>query len=224
MIMTKSNAKPPAQADSPDTIAATVQLRNRFYVDGYRATQAVMVLLGVALVGSVWLNFRQASRPAPPPAYFSVDGFGRITPVVPLSDPLLNTSQLANWVSESLAQAYTLDAKNYAAQVEGNRTKFTSDGFEQYKSALIESGTIDLIKRKILIASATVTSAPIIVDTMRAPDGTLFWKMQAPMLVTYTSAKEQLTENLMVNLVVTRVPTTERPSGVAINQFVSRRR
>lgn len=222
--MTTSPAKTKSPVASPDEIGATVQLRNRFYVDGYRATQALMVLLGVALTGSVWLNFRQASRAAPPPAYFAVDGTGRLTPIVPLSDPLLNTSQLANWVSEALAQAYTLDAKNYATQVENNRGKFTSEGFEQYKEALISSGTIDLIKRKVLISSATVTSAPIIVDTLRAPDGTLFWKMQAPMLVTYTSAREQLTENLMVNLVVARVPTTERSNGVAINQFVSRRR
>lgn len=222
--MKKSPSQAKHTAESPDEIASTVHLRNRFYVDGYRATQAVMVLLGLALAGSVWLNFRQANRPAPPPAYFAVDGNGRLTPIVPLADPLLNTSQLANWVSEALAQAYTLDAKNYATQVEGNRAKFTSEGFEQYKEALVSSGTIDLIKRKVLISSATVTSAPIIVDTLRAPDGTLFWKMQAPMLVTYTSAREQLTENLMVNLVVARVPTTERASGVAINQFVSRRR
>lgn len=201
-----------------------VTMRNAFYRDGYRATQALMVLLGFALLGSVWMNVKLLTREAPPPKYFATRPDGTTVPMTALDDPILNTSQLTNWVAKSVAKALTLDAKNYVGQVNENSSIFTYEGFEQYKAALQDSGTLELIKKKVMITSAAITSPPVIVDTLRTADGVLFWKIQVPMTVGYASAKDSYTQQLIVNLVVTRVPTTERVDGVAISQFVTKPR
>lgn len=213
-----TSAKPASRTGALEVI----QLRNDFYRDGYRSAQTISVLLTIALLFSLGFNFYLASRPKPKPQYFSTSPAGTLTPMVPLDNPLLSMNQLNNWVVNAVTKAYTLDAKNYVKQIGENGRYFTAEGYEQYKQALVESQQLKLIKEKVMITSVTATGSPVVLDAMRTADGTLMWKMQVPLMVQYTSAKESLAQSVVASLVVTRVPTTESIDGVAISQIVAR--
>ncbi len=214
--------KPGAQPTQNTGALEAIALRNDFYQDGYRSAQTTNVLLAVGFLLSVALNFYQASRPPLSPKYFATTPSGAILPMTPLDNPLLNTNQLGNWVTNAVTKAYTLDAKNYVKQINENARYFTREGFEQYKQALLESQQLKLIKDEVMITSAVSNGAPVIINAMRTREGTLMWRMQMPMTVQYSSAKKSYVQNVMINLVVSRVETHEYPDGVAITQMVSR--
>lgn len=222
--MSATRSVPPSSAPSspPTGALERIRLRNDYYVDGYRASQTIAVLVSVICVLSIAMNFYQASRPPEPPKYFAVKQDGSLTPIVPLSDPLMNQSQLSNWVAKAVSQAFTLDAKNYVSQINANSILFTNEGFDQYKAALNESSQLRVIKEKVMITTAVVNGAPVIVDAMRTQVGTLMWKIQVPMTVQYASSKESYVQSVIVNLIVTRVPTTISEYGVAITQMTSK--
>lgn len=214
--------KPAQRVTKPESGLQAVHLRNTFYRDGYRASQTISVLLALGLIISILGNIFQASRSAPPPVYFATTPSGSLIPMAPLDDPLLNPTQLANWVQEAVTSAYTLDAKNYVQQIQRNERFFTSEGFEQYRAALSDSQQLKVIKEKVMITSAVPDGVPVVVDTGRSAQGALMWKMQMPVTVEYTSAKERYVQKLIVTLVTMRRPTTENPMGVGITQLIAR--
>lgn len=214
--------RPVTDARKPPSGLTMVMLRNNFYRDGYRSSSATSVLLAIGLIFSVLGNIYQGTRDRPAPVYFATSPSGILTPMVALSDPILNPTQLANWVQEAVASSFTLDAKNYVQQIQKNSVFYTPDGFQEYKNALSSSNQLQLIKEKVMITSAIPDGVPAVIGTARTRDGTLMWKMQMPLTVEYTSAKEHYVQKLMVTMVIIRRPTTETPSGVGITQLTAR--
>ena len=97
---------------------------------------------------------------------------------------------------------------------------FTSDGWNQFITALSESNNLDAVKTKKLVVSAVATAAPVILQKGLL-NGRYAWRIQMPILVTYQSASEFSQQNLNVTMLVTRVDTLNSPRGIGIAQFIS---
>ncbi|MES1986730.1 MAG: DotI/IcmL/TraM family protein, partial [Pseudomonadota bacterium] len=84
-----------AEQISTDAVE-TVMLRNGFYRDSYRRVMLVLLLAIMLIVGlSVVLGYLITHPPEP--KYFATTIDGRITPLIPLSQPNTSTSALLQW-------------------------------------------------------------------------------------------------------------------------------
>jgi intracellular multiplication protein IcmL len=195
-----------------------IRLRNNFYRDNYhRIVGALLVLLLVnfILVGVVF--YQIYDRPSP--QYFATSTDGRITPIFPLSEPMIGPADLLQWASRAAVAAYTYNFVDYREALQGVQNNFTPDGWKFFEAALVSSRTLETVIAKKLVVSAVATGAPVILD-QGVINGRYAWKVQMPLLVTYQSASEQTQQPVIVTEVVTRVPTVNMPRGIAVASFV----
>lgn len=232
MSLFKKKTKVSESADVPETPAedidrplsgyAVVEQRNSFYRDGFRYVVGALLLVTFALFGSLLLNgFQWYSAKDVKRDYFTVDAEGRLTPIIPLNAPFKTREQILNWASEAVTSAYTMDAANYVQRGEEISRYFTTDGFNEYVQAMNTSGTIELIKKETLIATAVPLAVPSVINEGEV-NGTYMWRVRVPIRVQYQTQGKGTTQNLMVTVVIQRLPTETTKYGVGISQFVSR--
>ena len=51
-------------------------------------------------------------------------------------------------------------------------------------------------------------------------DGVYVWKIQIPVMITYTNVNKTIHQPLSVTVIVERVPVQDNPNQIAINQFL----
>lgn len=202
-----------------DDALELVRLRNNFYRDNYRRVVSAllaMVIINFLLILTVF--YQIANRPSP--QYFATSTDGKITPLYPLSEPMIAPTELLQWASRAATAAYTYNFVDYREALQRVQNNFTPDGWTYFEEALKGSRTLEAVIAKKLVVSAVATAAPVIVD-QGVINGRYAWKVQMPLLVTYQSASEQTQQPVVITMVVTRVPTVNMPRGIAIASFVS---
>lgn len=195
-----------------------VQLRNSFYHDNYRKVVGalllcvfIILLLGGAIIYII-------THP-PAPQYFATSVDGRITPLIPLAQPNLSNAAILQWANEAAISSYTYNFVNYRKALQDASQYFTPEGWQAFLSALKSSNNLDAVTAKKLIVTAVATGAPVIQE-QGVLLGRYTWKVQMPMLVSYQSANQVSQQNVMVNMLITRISTLSSARGIGIAQFV----
>ena len=195
-----------------------VALRNNFYRDGQRK-MILVLLVSIAANFVLALMLVYIIMHPPAPKYFATSINGRITPLFPLNEPNQSDSAVLQWANQAAIAAFTYNFVNYRTELQASSGFFTSDGWDQFLSALQQSNNLDAVKAKKLIVSAVATRAPIILQKGLL-NGNYAWRVQMPLLVTYQSASEFSQQNNVVTMLITRVSTLNSPRGIGISQFV----
>lgn len=208
-----------AEAEAEQYAAELVKLRNNFYHDNYRRVVAVLLftILIITVLGGV-VAYLVTHRPAP--SYFATSGDGRITKLIPLSQPNLSKAAVLQWATRAAISVYSYNFVNYRKALQDASVYFTTDGWHQFMGALKGSNNLDAVQNKKLVVSAVPTGAPVILQE-GVVNSRYTWKMQLPVLVTYQSASQNIQVSLLVTMVVSRVPTLNTPEGIGIAQFVA---
>lgn len=202
-----------------DDAVELVRLRNNFYRDNYRRVVGSLLLMIVIMLLLITVIFYQITH-RPEPQYFATSTDGRITPLFPLSEPMIAPNELLQWAERSAVAAYTYNFVNWREALQSVQNNFTPDGWKYFENALKMAMTLETVTAKKLVASAVATGAPVILD-QGVINGRYAWKVQMPLLVTYQSSTEQIQQSLVVTMVISRVPTVDMPRGIAIVSFVS---
>jgi intracellular multiplication protein IcmL len=215
-------AAAPARSNmGPSTGGAEMVVhRNKFYVDQFRSAVKLNFVLAAALVLSLCLNgYLAISRPEP--RYFATTADGRLFEMAPLDQPNLSHDALFDWASRAAVKPYVFDFKNYREQIQAASKNFTSTGWKDYLDAMQQSNLLQLVTSKQLVVSATPASSPILVNEGTVA-GKYAWKVQVPIVVTYSGGSDRTSQNqnLMVTMVIIRVPTIDSPTGIGINQYI----
>lgn len=225
---TRVPQKPPA-APSPSQVPNTgalelVVYRNNFYRDNYRRLMVVCLAL-LVLIGCVvyWAFYERTHKPAP--EYFATTYDGKLIALIPLNQPNMEDNALLQWATEAAVASYTFNFVNYRKALQDIRIYFTQNGYQYYIKALTESNNLDAIINKKFVASAAPTGAPVILEKRifkegEAPGGVYGWTVQLPMVINYQSSTEQLSQNIILDMLILRTSTLESPKGVGIASFV----
>lgn len=203
-------------AENPSEI---VYLRNSFYRDNYRKiVLAVLFLLciNVALLGIIF--YQMASKPVP--RYFATSDDGRIIPLYALTVPMVAPTELLQWATRTAVSAYTYNFVDYREALQRVQNRFTADGWKHFENALKSSRNLEAVISKKLVVSAVATAAPVILE-QGVINGRYAWKVQMPLLITYQGSGEQTQQPVVVTMVISRVPTYNMPTGIAVASFVS---
>lgn len=196
-----------------------VMLRNNFYRDNFhRVTLALLLMIGVVggLIGYIYYQHKTI----PTPKYFATTVDGKIIKLTPLDSPNLTTNALLQWATEAATAAYTFNFVNYRKALQDVRKFFTERGYRNFIAAQQASNNIQAIREKKLVVSAVPTGVPVIINEGVLQTGRYAWQVQVPMLIVYQSASDEFRQNVVLTLIIVRVPTLESEGGVGIESFV----
>jgi intracellular multiplication protein IcmL len=193
--------------------------RNNFYRDNYRRVLFVLLLLVITNV-ILALGAVHVIKNPPVPKYFATSDEGRLTPMHPLSAPVMSTTSLTEWAARAATGAYTFDFVNYRKSLQESSTYFTASGWRSFENALVSSNNLKLVLTKKLVTTAVAQGAPVVLKR-GVLNGAYSWQVQLPILVTYQSASMNVRQPMLVTMLIRRVDVSNNPSGIAIAQYIA---
>ncbi len=170
-------------------------------------------LVWVALAQVVVLSY--LSVRSPDIDYYVTSANGNDVPVQPLDRPIVSNQYLEQWSALAVRSVYNVDFLHWKDQLNKASIYFSPEEFQKFQEAMSSSGVTDRLENDKLIASAVVTSSPVIL-AKGVLEGRFFWKIQVPVLVTYAGSSASSKKQITVSLVVSRVPTLDSSKGIQI--------
>lgn len=183
----------------------------------WRVIFALLALLGISLVFNA-VQFLTREKPQ----NYAITPDLRVMPLTPVSEEMLSPESVRQWATRVVPSAYALDYRNHKQQLASLEPHFTPEGYKGFLESIARSKLVDTIKEKNYVVSAVVREVPTIIGTTKLK-GAFAWKISAPILVTYQSGANAVTQNLVVTLVAVRVPQTRNNAGIAIQNFIAAR-
>jgi intracellular multiplication protein IcmL len=153
------------------------------------------------------------------PDYFLTTVNSQVQKLEPLREPNTSDSVVKQWANIATIEAFTYDFVNYEQALVKVSEYFTDDGWYTFLSSLNDTNNLPTVISKKLVVSAVALKPPSILMKGML-NGVYSWRIQIPILVTYQSASEFIQQNVLVNLLVTRISTLENPKGIGIEQFL----
>lgn len=195
--------------------------RHETYQKAFRFSAIANVILAVATLASVSMAWN-AYTSKPEPRYFATREDGGIIPLVAVSQPFLNNGQVTNFAVEAVTRSLTMDFKNWREDLaEASEFFQRPEGWNNFLTAIQDSGTLDFVRERRLISNAVANGAVIIDDGVDAR-GRYSWTVQIPLKVTFESANERSVEDMIAEVVVSRLPTWESSTAVGITRISMR--
>lgn len=207
---------------APDALKGlgTIVVRNQFYRDGYRALLKLAVLQGLMVLLLIFAMFFLIHSHRPENRYFATTEDGRLVPMVPLNQPNLSTPALMSWVAQAGTEVMTFGFNDYRRRLQESSRNFTRRGWESFTHALQRARIIEMIESNQQVVTAVPQGAPVL-QSEGLVAGRYQWIVQLPMVVTYQAGSRTRSDNVLITMVVVRVPRLESPSGIGIEQWVA---
>lgn len=197
-----------------------VVVRNEFYRDGYRTMLRVVMMLVMVIAAQIAVMVYVVKTNRMEYRYFATTEDGRLIPMAPLNEPNLSSPALMSWVAQSATEVMTFGFNDYRRRLQEASRNFTRRGWESFSTALQRARIIETVEVNMQVVTATPTGAPVI-QSEGIVQGRYQWVVQLPMALTYQAGAKTRTDNLLVTLVVVRVPRLESSNGVGIEQWIA---
>lgn len=205
-----------------DTAVQAVELRTDFYKD-LRKTTGLQVKVGAGafVAGLLILGF-VLLRPASP-TYFSVDAAGRISKMIPLSEPNVSDAAVSSWLNKALIDTFTFGFADIKYRLNESASKwFTAGGGDELIRAINEAGNFDAVIEKKMFISFSADHTPLILKK-GMKDGFYLWKFQVPGVLTYRTSNDQISSHVTFTVIVSRRSVKETPDGLGIARIAMAR-
>ena len=216
----KTSGKNNAPEDVMDIAVGMDLARNAYSRERHVFLLKVIVVLGALLFLSLSGNLYLGAR-GPGVVYFSVDPAGKTRPLVALDRPVQPTNVVLNWATNAVTEAMTFSFANYEKVWSKARVNFTSAGWKSFRASMTKEGTLDRVVSNKYVTTATPTGAPVVVAEGNV-NGRYAWKIEVPVLITYESANNRQSQQVLMQVVVQQLPDSESPGGLGIRQIVAK--
>jgi len=198
----------------------SVVVRNEFYRDGYRALLKVAVIEVMIIIALIAIMFYVIHIHQPENRYFATTEDGRLVPMVALNEPNLSTPALMSWTAQAATEVMTFGFHDYRRRLQEASRNFTRVGWASFTNALEKSRIIEMVEANQQVVTAAPRSAPIIISEGLV-GGRYQWMVELPIVVSYQAGSQSRADNLLLTLMIVRVPKLESPNGVGIEQWVA---
>lgn len=128
---------------------------------------------------------------------------------------VVGKQQLLDWAHASAIAIYNFNYGNWQQITNQIRPLFSQDGWEGFYSSF-KSSQIDPAVEKSTFVTAVATDVPVI-ERQGALNGVYRWRVAIPLMITYQTASDQAKQQVVLRMVVTRVPSVQNPRGIAIS-------
>lgn len=217
----KKQARPPAQAiNSLSLIHATIHelQTDRDKWRGLTIKLGISQMITVAglmlVVGVLILHH--------PNTYFATSPTGQITPLVPLEKPTVTSTAVQRFAVSTLTDSLSLNFRQWRGQLGRVEQNYTAAGYQSFIEQLEKTNWIKSLEDGYFTASATEISRPVLVAQGMGANGVYGYVIEIPMTLTLENQNERRRQALKAKVIVVRVPTSEKPDGIAVDKvFVS---
>lgn len=201
----------------------TVVTRNKFYREGYQSLMKIAIAQGMVVVVLAFLVVYKMFIEPPPVRYFATSNDGRIIKLTPLNEPSMTDATVLSWVSQAASNVMTFSFLDYRTRLQQSAEYFTPVGWDGFLKAIQESRFLEGVRVQQQIITAVPADAPVIIARKQENESgdRFYWRIQLPMIVTFTSGEKTASKRQLLNLVVVRVSPLENPSGLGIEQWVA---
>jgi intracellular multiplication protein IcmL len=217
----KKEASRTARGTSPhvEAAAGTELARNALSRQRYefvmKVTSGFVILSIILAVSIVYLATRPVQQ-----RFFTTNSEGAIREILALNKPIASEGEVLNWATQAVTKAYSMSFANYGQQLNDLKPNFTDAGWRGYDQALQRAGFIDGLLKNQYVTSAVPKKAPVVV-ARGVVNGVFGWRLQVPLIVTFTSANTSSSQEINVEVTVVRRDETENPQGLGIAQIIS---
>lgn len=99
------------------------------------------------------------------------------------------------WASQAAVESYSYDAISYKSQFSKLKTKFTENGWNNFKDALDKSGNLDAVINNEVVVSA-YRNNPAEIESYSNDNNTSTWVVKVPTQVTYINGHVKLEQDM----------------------------
>lgn len=202
----------------PEEDLYTVTLKNDFYRDSFGKVIFVIIsmifAIGLLVALSVYLHLDK-----PPPINFSVADEWRVQADVPVDKPYLSTPDLLQWVTTVFSTVFVYDFINYKDQLKAAAQYFTTDGWKVFSNQLNIYANYNNVQTYKTVINGVPAGAPFIIN-QGLLSGRYAWWVQMPITLKSINYNQSSTQNLILRVLVVRIPTLNNLNGVGIDNVI----
>lgn len=146
---------------------------------------------------------------------------------VPLSQPHLVVSEIAEWVMGVSAEAMNFETNDFTAELAGHVGPFNQAGTAQYQVFIRDMNILKIIESERYSVRSHVENTPLLLNEGLIK-GRYRWLFSVPVIMTYMDrnvngykGKEvPITQRAMVNVQIGRIDASDdKPDGLQIEQW-----
>lgn len=192
---------------------------NTEFRDRYR--RMIQCLLGLSFLALILLSFfiyQLIERPGR--GYYATTGSGQLIKLYPLDEPVVTNHYVLQWAATVARAAYSMNFINYERQFKEKIIPyFTDRGWEILNDQMnAPSGVVTSLKMNKLTMNAVINGAAVILY-QGVSSGRYIWRVQLPLLVTYTSASETRRSSYVVTMDIVRVAVVDIARSIQVSDF-----
>ena len=150
---------------------------------------------------------------------------GVVIKITPLSENSVKIPTVVNVAKEAFVDVNWISFVNTESHIESKRQWFdgVSGGFSSWRESVSKVKLVERIKANSETTSAVLLTSPVISWSGNHPNlkNTFAWKVQFTALVSYAGIKGTATQTVNVEMLMRRVPETERLEGVAVEAIIT---
>ena len=137
-----------------------------------------------------------------------------------LSLPVKTGEQMGQWAATVVMNSLTLNFYDLVGQYDKLKPFFTENGYNSFVEATRPLQQSIINKKLSTTAVLTGVPVPVVIGTYQ---GTEAWQFNMPVLVSYESLSQTVTQRQNVTVLIKRVPVSQDNglSGIAVDSFVS---
>ena len=180
----------------------------------YLFTSGLILLISISVILSAfYIDYF-------PPTFFTINQETKqVSPLSTLSAPIITSESLLNWAQLATVSLNTFQSATIEEQINASLEKyFTHAGANSYLTSLKMKGTVKDVIAKKLGVSCIIKSPPVILH-QGVLLGRYTWKVQVPVLISYTSLSDVRVSPQLITLTISVLPAYINPIGLGITQY-----
>jgi|GEM_PF-3513505 len=198
--------------------------RTGYYRDKYRLLVVITLLFSaVNIILIIVLFYLYLSQPKVPQEFYTSNLYnGYNTSIYPLDSPLINSDKVMEWASSLIIKTFNFNFVNYLNIFNEIKLSYTDAGWTRFSDFLTKSGLLDsIVNNKFFLSSIVSGKAKLLYDGVI--NGRHAWHIKIPAVLMFkpaeNAASPQMQKKIIVDMVVTRVPTIENQENIGVDSI-----
>lgn len=178
----------------------------------------VNLLLGCLTLGVLLAFLYAIARDNSHDRYYAMFFDGSKTRMHSFQTPSLSKNSLLLWAADAAVDIMTFGFNDYNVRIGRARKYFTDLGWASFKGAMASSEILANVKKNQQLLTAISDNIPVI-EYEGLRNGKYVWDVRVPIILTLRAGSSSLTATPTLLVTVVKVPTSQNPRGLGIEQW-----
>lgn len=122
--------------------------------------------------------------------------------------------------TDIVKKSYTFNYLEWEKEIKHLNPYFTDEGWEVFYRTLENSTLMQSVQKNQLAVSATPIDKAVIIKTGSVL-GNPIWMVEVPIMLSFTGNIKTVSQNILVNVTIERIPTTSNELGLGVSKFLT---